>query len=247
METTAENGIACDIIDKDHNKSDDDPNNNGNVNVNNSGNDSDSDNDNDSDSDSDDTDYNNVNDNDNNSNINNKGVVTPKSDVGANAYFVKSSSTPTKPLAWRSSSRRRIFNNRTINDDTCFRRHSSDCDVIEKLLANIGIIACVETGDKLDFTPTGYFIIQKPTWYSAFTRTLKGTDRWQMYNKIREIVGLAERIAGESSDDDERIRDALVECASGLKSLIETYTEDVTLCSNLRILLQRIQTRYGLR
>jgi hypothetical protein len=126
------------------------------------------------------------------------------------------------------------------------RRRHVITSVLEKILANLGIVAQLEVGDKLDFTPTGYFTIQKPTWYSTASRFIRRVDRWHTYHRLLDLVGTAEGIVDEGSLHDPRVRDSLIGCVHGLTNLKETYIGDITLCTNLKILLQRIQVRYSL-
>lgn len=126
------------------------------------------------------------------------------------------------------------------------RQRNVICSVLEKILANLNIISQLKIGDKLDVTPTGYFVIQKPTWYSTASRFIRGIDRWQTYNRLLDLIGTAEGVVDEGSMNDNRIKESLIGCIHGLSNLNETYKEDVTLRSSLHVLSQRIQLRYGL-
>lgn len=120
------------------------------------------------------------------------------------------------------------------------------CSVLEKILANLGVIAELKVGDKLDMIPTGYFIIQGPTWYFTAVRFIKKLDRWQTYNQLLDVVGTAESIiSGDVNATDSRVKEALINSVHGLKNLKETYNQDVTMKINLNVLIERICINYG--
>lgn len=120
------------------------------------------------------------------------------------------------------------------------------CSVLEKILANLGVISEVKVGDKLDTTPTGYFVIQQPTWYFSAIRFIKRLDRWQTYYQLLDVIGTAESIIGDETDiSDSRVQEALVNAVYGLKNLQETYSQDITLKTNLKVLVERICINYG--
>lgn len=116
--------------------------------------------------------------------------------------------------------------------------------VLEKVLANLGVLSEVQIGDKLDFTPKGAFVIQKPTWLSTASRLLKGNDRWQTFDQVETLVGTAESMVDEGSINDPRVREALVNSVHGLRNLQQTYLTDVTFKTRMEVLLQRIEMRY---
>lgn len=118
--------------------------------------------------------------------------------------------------------------------------------VLEKILANLGVLSEVKVGDKLDFTPKGTFVIQKPTWLNSAHRLLKGTDRWQTFEQVENVVGTAESVVDEGSLNDPRIREALINCVHGLRNLQQTYLDDVTFKTRMEVLVQRIELRYDL-
>ena len=121
------------------------------------------------------------------------------------------------------------------------------CSVLEKILANLGVISELKVGDKLDTTPTGYFIIQNPTWYFTAVRFIKRLDRWQTYYQLLDVIGTAESIIGDETNiNDSRVKDALITAVYGLKNLQETYHQDITLKTNLKVLIERIGINYGL-
>ena len=124
------------------------------------------------------------------------------------------------------------------------RHRAVACIVLEKCLSNLGVIAELQVGDKLDFTSTGDFVIQRPTWLNTFTRTIKGIDRWKTHEHIANLFGTAEAIVDEGNINDPRVRTALVTSVHGLRNLQCTYDDDPTFRNKLRVLLQRVEMRY---
>lgn len=124
------------------------------------------------------------------------------------------------------------------------RKRNVANSVLEKVLANLGVLSEVKVGDKLDFTPTGAFVIQKPTWYSTAIRVVRRMDRWQTFDQVENLVGTAESIMDDGSLDDLRVREALVNSIHGLRNLQDTYFTDTTFRARMEVLLQRIELRY---
>jgi hypothetical protein len=142
--------------------------------------------------------------------------------------------TPLEPIQEADPYRRREMK----------RHRAVACIVLEKCLSNLGVLAELQVGDKLDFTSTGDFVIQRPTWFNTFTRTIKGVDRWKTHEHIANLFGTAEAIVDEGNINDPRVRTALVNSVHGLRNLQFTYDEDPTFRNRLRVLLQRVEMRY---
>lgn len=126
------------------------------------------------------------------------------------------------------------------------RKRSVANSVLERVLANLGVLGEIEVGDKLDFTPKGTFVIQKPTWLVTATRFLKGCDRWQTFDQVETLVGTAENMVDEGSFNDPRVREALLSCIHGLRNLQRTYSDDAAFKFRMEVLIQRIGMRYQL-
>lgn len=123
------------------------------------------------------------------------------------------------------------------------------CVVLEKCLSNLGVIAELQVGDKLDVTPTGDFIIQRPSWYNTLTRTFRGfiligIDRWKIHEHISNLLGTAEAIVDEGNINDPRVRTALISSVYGLRNLQATYHKDTTFRNKLKVLIERVEMRY---
>jgi len=119
--------------------------------------------------------------------------------------------------------------------------------IIEKTLINLRVLSQVEVGDKLDFTPTGNFIIQKPSRWTLFYRTVFRLNRWETLTKIQETVNNAEMM--EDHDDGterERIRGTMKSSIHGLRNIQMTYEDDTLFKSSIEVLLERIEKRYKL-
>lgn len=71
--------------------------------------------------------------------------------------------------------------------------------ILDKTLVNLRVLSQVEVGDKLDFTPSGAFVILKPTHWTLFYRTIFRLNRWSTLDKIQETVNDAEIM--EEHDD----------------------------------------------
>lgn len=126
------------------------------------------------------------------------------------------------------------------------RRRQVSCLTLEKCLSNLGVISELEIGDKLDFSFTGDFIIQKPSWYNSINRMVKGVDRWKTLDYLTQLFGTAEALVDEGHMDDLRVRESLVNAMLGLKNLQRTYEDDSTLRNKLRVLIQRVELRYDI-
>lgn len=126
------------------------------------------------------------------------------------------------------------------------RKRTVANSVLERVLANLGVIGELEVGDKLDFTPKGTFEIQKPTWLATAKRFLKGCDRWQTFDQVETLVGTAENMVDEGSFNDPRVREALLNCIHGLRNLQRTYSDDAAFKFRMEVLIQRIGMRYEL-
>ena len=118
--------------------------------------------------------------------------------------------------------------------------------VLEKALVNLGVIADIEIGDKIDRTPSGNLIIQKPGWYTTALRMVKGVSRAHTLDLISDLIGGTENSIRDGYNDP-RIKKALINAVHGLCNLQATYEEDALFKSSIQVLLQRIEIRYGLK
>lgn len=127
------------------------------------------------------------------------------------------------------------------------RKREVVSSVLEKILANIGVLGELKEGDKLVTNARGYFVIQKPSWYTKGMRTLDtSADRWKTYESIENLISTADYIVEEGGVSDMRVREVLVNAIHGLRNLQQTYYDDVTFRNQMQVLLQRIELRYEL-
>jgi len=117
--------------------------------------------------------------------------------------------------------------------------------VLEKSLVNLGVLSDIEIGDKLDRTPGGNFIIQKPCWYTTITRQIRGVNRQQTLELISDLIGGTENNICDGYNDP-RIKKALIHSIHGMRNLQATYEEDSLFRATIAVLLQRIKLRYNL-
>jgi len=117
--------------------------------------------------------------------------------------------------------------------------------IIEKALVNLDVLAQVEVGDKLGWTASGHFVIQKPTYWTVAMRLLNRCDRWTTLNHIQDVISTAETMENIQTDT-ERLKTALQKSIHGVRNLQMTYDSDVLMSSSLNVLLQRLGQRYGL-
>lgn len=117
--------------------------------------------------------------------------------------------------------------------------------VIEKTLVNLSVLAKLEAGDKLDWTPNGHFMIQKPSRWTSALRFIKSNDRWKTLEHINEVVTTSETLEQMCVSSD-RLRTALIKCIHGLRNLQVTYADDILFLSNLNVLIDRLAEKYEL-
>lgn len=117
--------------------------------------------------------------------------------------------------------------------------------VIEKTLVNLSVLAKLEAGDKLDWTPNGHFIIQKPSRWTSALRFIKSNDRWKTLDHVNDVITTAETLE-QMNAASERLRTALIKCIHGLRNLQVTYNDDILFTSNLNVLLERLGDKYDL-
>ncbi len=117
--------------------------------------------------------------------------------------------------------------------------------IIEKALVNLDVLSQVEVGDKLGWTASGHFVIQKPTYFTVAMRFINRCDRWNTLNRIQDVISTAETM--ENVQDTERLKVALRKSIHGIRNLQMTYDGDVLMTSSLNVLLQRLGERYGLQ
>lgn len=156
--------------------------------------------------------------------------------VASRSLSVGSAPIPPPPTDQTSPFQRREYR----------RKREVVSSVLEKLLANLGVLGELKVGDKLTTTPCGSFVIQKPTWWTKAMRTIKNPTRWQAYDNIENLVSTADQMTDEGGVSDMRVREALVYAVHGLRNLQRTYYDDVGFRKKMDVLLQRIQIHYEL-
>jgi hypothetical protein len=117
--------------------------------------------------------------------------------------------------------------------------------VLEKALVNLGVLSDMRIGDKLDRTPNGNFVIQKPCWYTTISRQVKGVNRQQTLELVSDLIGGTENSIRDGYNDP-RIRKALIHSIHGLRNMQTTYEGDSLFRATIEVLLQRIKMRYNL-
>lgn len=118
--------------------------------------------------------------------------------------------------------------------------------VLEKSLVNLGVVADLEVGDKLDRDPEGNFFIQKPGTKTTLLRTLMWKTRRQTMEHIKDLIGTTENSIRENTFELPMIRTALVNAVHGLRNLQSTYSEDAFIRRSIEVLLEKIRMRYNL-
>ena len=116
--------------------------------------------------------------------------------------------------------------------------------IVEKVLVNLDVLSQVEVGEKLDWTSSGHFVIQKPTYWTKALRIINRTDRWNTLSHIQDVVSTAETMEG--THDGTRLQLALQKAIHGMRNLQHTYQDDILMSSSLNVLLQRLGERYTL-
>ena len=61
--------------------------------------------------------------------------------------------------------------------------------IIEKALVNLDVLSQVEVGDKLGWTASGHFVIQKPTYFTVAMRFINRCDRWNTLIQSMDCAG----------------------------------------------------------
>lgn len=114
--------------------------------------------------------------------------------------------------------------------------------ILDKTLVNINVLAKVEVGDRLDRDYAGYFVIQKPSWWTTALRTIRGADRAQALDHITALVETAE-VLDEHGDRVVRamVRGALMDATKGLRNLKDTYSDDATFTARVTVLIDRVK------
>ena len=126
-------------------------------------------------------------------------------------------------------------------------RNSVVNSIIEKTLVNLRVLAQVQVGDKLEFTPTGNFMIQKPSRWTLLYRTVFRMNRWETLSKIQETINNAEMMEEHNGGKDQvRIKNTLQKAIHGLRNVQTTYEEDMLFHSSIEVLLERIEQKYNL-
>lgn len=137
---------------------------------------------------------------------------------------------PSDPVGARLSSRERLVMS----------------SVLEKSLVNLGVVADLEVGDKLDRDPEGNFFIQKPGTRTTLWRTLMWKTRRQTMEHIKDLIGTTENSIRENAFELPMIRTALVNAVHGLRNLQSTYSDDAFIRRSIEVLLEKIRMRYNL-
>jgi hypothetical protein len=119
--------------------------------------------------------------------------------------------------------------------------------IVEKLLVNLGVLSQIREGEKVEFTPAGYFVPQRPGRLTSLMRLFWRVDRWDTMSKISEAIATAEIMEyHDGAVDRDRIEAAMRKSVHGLRNLQRTYTDDTLFVQNLEVMLERVGKRYRL-
>ncbi len=111
--------------------------------------------------------------------------------------------------------------------------------MVDKLLANLGVIADLKEGDKLWYTSDGTLIIQNPGWLSTGMRTVFRINRWNQQDHLYTIIKNALKLIHTRFGD--TIREALKRVLNGLNNLKMTYQGDSPIVNRISVLSNHIR------
>ena len=111
--------------------------------------------------------------------------------------------------------------------------------MVDKLLANLGVIADLQEGDKLWYTSDGSLLIQNPGWFSTSMRTVFRINRWNQQDHLYTIIKNALKLINTRFG--ETIKDALRRVLNGLRNLSMTYQGDSPIVNRISVLSNHIR------
>lgn len=131
--------------------------------------------------------------------------------------------------------------------------------VLDKVLLNLSILAKIQRGDKLIIR--GDFFEIDTRYLQGLQRFIEGNSRSETIDKLNDILDMSFKLTDEilkaehlkSSDegyfiDDnssklQTIKSCMENACKGLENLRETYSHDVTIRTNIELLVNKISTR----
>lgn len=140
------------------------------------------------------------------------------------------------------------------SDNTVSKR-----SVLDKVLLNLGILAKIQRGDKL--IVRGDLLEIDTRYLQSIQRFIEGNNRSATIDKLNDILKLSFKLTDEilvaeqkrSSDDSyfiddnssklQTIKSCMENACKGLENLRETYCNDVTIRTNIELLIAKISTR----
>ena len=118
-------------------------------------------------------------------------------------------------------------------------------DIVDKVLVNLRVLACVEEGDKIDQLSNGFLVIQKPSIKTIANRMFYGTNREKTLKAINELIRSIE-LVNDSDPSDEMLFHVIRGSVHGFRNLQKTYKSDAYFVASIDVFLGRIQVRFEL-
>jgi hypothetical protein len=121
-------------------------------------------------------------------------------------------------------------------------------DFIDQILTSLKVIGMIKEGQKvkvrnglLDLEPvsTGIRV--------AISRWIHHDNRHTTLMYIKNVVSNAMEIYSIQNNQNEKIKDALINCNSGLSALAVTYGEDASTNATLQVMQERIKSEINNR
>ena len=113
--------------------------------------------------------------------------------------------------------------------------------VVDKLLANLGVIADLKEGDKLVYSLSGCLLIQKPSWWSTGYRTAMRINRWNTHDHLYQIIKKALKLVDPRYSYSGQVVSALEKSLNGLYCLLITYEGDSPIINRINVLAGHIK------
>lgn len=113
--------------------------------------------------------------------------------------------------------------------------------VVDKLLANLGVIADLKEGDKLMYTSSGCLLIQEPGWMSTGVRIVLRINRWNTQEQLYKIIKKALKLVDPRYSYSQQVKAALQKALNGLGSLLITYQGDSPIVNRINVLTEHIK------
>ena len=120
---------------------------------------------------------------------------------------------------------------------------------VEELLVSLDFLAQTKCGNKINIKKMSF--VSHESWSGSLFRTMYGESRERTVSFITSLVKHAIEMLGKYSRDDpssrifrETIRNKLAESKEGIKNILETYSEDAYLVSQLNVCINNIDLQF---